>query len=361
MNITDLDDVVARFVDDTSQRWAHSGAQLVVTVDGSTVADVATGVGHRDQPFRSDTISALYCTAKPLVAVAVLEQVALGELSLDDRVGDVVDSYDGWIAQRRIDEVLSHTAGLHVLDEITPRILPESLRGPVVASLSPPQGWRFGVDGSYAPFAGWWLLGQVLEELTGQTFQQVVADMLARYGVDPTTLTAGFDLTSWEAARPRLSATYDFTRDPAIPLLAEVGPQTACEWNPAYGGYGTAGGLAAFYEALRRDLDGAEVVVPAELLRTATTPRSATEDVKLGRMASFGLGFMCDLEGHHFGARVAASSFGHSGQGGTSWAFCDPDARLVVAAVFNGAADEDTALRYRRAVLVTSIYQALQL
>ena len=42
-------------------------------------------------PSQRTTLSALYCTAKPIVAVAVLRLVAEDELSLDDRLGDVVD------------------------------------------------------------------------------------------------------------------------------------------------------------------------------------------------------------------------------------------------------------------------------
>ena len=148
--------------------------------------------------------------------------------------------------------------------------------------------------------------------------------------------------------------------DQPVPLLAEVGPETAAEWNPSFGAYGTMRAMATFYQGLLDDLAGADVVLPADLLADATTARlPIAHDVTLGRDAGFGLGFMTPLSSHYFGDGPSGRAFGHAGQGGTSFAMADPDHELVAAVLFNAGLDADTALSFRRVHLVDAIYRGL--
>ena len=160
----------------------------------------------------------------------------------------------------------------------------------------------------------------------------------------------------------RISATLDLTMDRPVPLLAEVGPETAAEWNPAFGAYGTMSAMAAFYEGLLGDLSGADRVLPAELVSNAITARlPISYDVTLDRDAGFGLGFMTPLSSHFFGDAPSARAFGHAGQGGTSFAMADPEHDLVLGVLFNAGLDADTALSFRRVNLVDAIYRSLGL
>ncbi len=180
------------------------------------------------------------------------------------------------------------------------------------------------------------------------------------YGVDPQDLVVRFDEASFASLRDRISATFDLTLHQPVPLLAEVGPQTAREWNPAFGSYGTMGAMATLYRGMLDDLDGAGKVLPAELLAEATRARlPLTDDQTLGRPAGFGLGFMTPLSSHFFGDRPSDRAFGHAGQGGTSFAMADPESDLVMAVLFNAGLDADTALTYRRVNLVDGIYRAV--
>ncbi|MCZ7630034.1 MAG: beta-lactamase family protein [Microthrixaceae bacterium] len=357
-----FEELVDRLDREAAEGLFHTAAQLVVEVSGETVLDVAVGRTHRHEPFRTDTLSALYCTAKPVVAVAVLALVADDELSLTDQLHDVVADLEvPWIADRTVEEVLAHTAGLHTVNTVLARILPESMREPWMYVMPPPVGWRFGIDRAYAEFGGWFLLGKVIEEIGEAPFADFVGErVLAPYGVEPRDLVMRFDADTFAAEVPRISATFDLTLDAPVPLLAEVGPDTACEWNPAFGAYGTIGAMAVFYRGLLDDLAGANRVLPADLLGEATRARlPLTEDVTLGRPAGFGLGFMTPLSSHHFGDRPSEEAFGHAGQGGTSFAMADPERDLVVAVLFNAGLDADTALSYRRVNLVDAIYRGV--
>lgn len=357
--------LVERITDEAAEGFFHTAAQLVVIADGDCVLDAAVGTTHLKEPFERSTLSALYCAAKPLVAVATLKLIADDELSLDDRLGDVVDGLDvlgaPWISERTIEQVLGHTAGLHVMNTVLARILPERSREGWLVASEPPVAWRFGTDRAYAEFGGWYLLGKAIESLTERPYEDFVTDeVLVPYGVDPDDLVVRFDEPRFERLHDRISATYDLTMDQPVPLLAEVGPETACEWNPAFGTYGTMSALATFYQGLLADLDGADVVLPAALLSDATTARlPINHDVILDRDAGFGLGFMTPLSSHFFGDRPSDRAFGHAGQGGTSFAMADPDHGIVLAVLYNAGLDADTALSFRRVNLVDAVYRAL--
>ena len=359
-----FEELVDRLEHEADEGFFHTGAQIVVERGGETLLDTAVGRTHLHAPFERSTLSALYCAAKPTVAVGVLRLIADDELSLDDRLGDVIDDLPAsWIAERTVEQVLGHTAGLHVVNTILARILPERSREGWVYASEPPTGWRFGTDRAYSEFGGWYLLGQVIESLTEQPFDRYVRQaVLDPYDVPADDLVLRIEGDDYERLAPRISATLDLTMDRPVPLLAEVGPETAAEWNPSFGAYGTMAALASFYRGLLDDLAGADRVLPAELLRDATTARlPITHDVTLDRDAGFGLGFMAPLSSHYFGDSPSDAAFGHAGQGGTSFAMADPDHDVVIAMLYNAGLDADTALSFRRVNLVDSIYRSLGL
>lgn len=355
-------DLVERLSDEADEGFFHTAAQLFVAESGEVLLDTAVGRTHLGTPFTTSTLSALYCTAKPIVALAVLRLIVDDELSLNDRLGDVIDDLPAsWIAERTVEEVLAHTAGLHVINTILARILPERSREGWLYASPPPDGWRFGRDRAYSEFGGWFVLGRVIESLTELPFDRYVRDaVLDPYGVSTDDLTLRISPEDHAQVAPRISATLDLTLERPVPLLAEVGPETAAEWNPSFGAYGTMSAMAAVYRGVLDDLGGADRVLPAELIEAAVTPRLPVQhDVTLDRSAGFGLGFMTPLSSHHFGERPSAQAFGHAGQGGTSFAMADPERDLVVAVLFNAGLDADTALSFRRVHLIDAIYRAL--
>lgn len=359
-----FEQLLDRISGEAEEGFFHTGAQLVVSRGGERLLDAAVGQTHLHEPYQTDTLSALYCTAKPTVATAVLRLIAEDELSMDDRLGDVVDGLTAdWIADRTIEQVLGHTAGLHVINTILARILPESSREGWLYAAEPPHGWRFGSARAYSEFGGWFMLGKVIESLADKPFDRYVREaVLDPYGVPADDLVLRISDEDYERFYPRISATLDLTMERPVPLLAEVGPETTAEWNPSFGSYGTMGAIAKFYEGLLGDLGGADLVLPVDLLGEAVRAREPiTYDPTLDRDAGFGLGFMTPLSSHYFGSAPSANAFGHAGQGGTSFAMADPDHDLVVAVLFNAGLDADSALSFRRVHLVDSIYKALDL
>ena len=169
-----FEELVERLSTEADEGFFHTAAQIVVDRGGERLVDAAVGRTHRHEPFTTDTLSALYCTAKPLLAVATLSLIAEDELSFDDRLGDLIEGIPvRWIADRTVEEVLGHTAGLHVINTILARILPESSRETWLYSSEPPEGWRFGVDRAYSEFGGWYLLGKADRVADGPALRPV--------------------------------------------------------------------------------------------------------------------------------------------------------------------------------------------
>jgi CubicO group peptidase (beta-lactamase class C family) len=284
-----------------------------------------------------------------------------GEVSFNDRVGDIVCSWPAWMSDLTIEQLLSHTAGLHELNMIVARMLPEHSRERWLKSCRAPAGWRFGVDTAYAPFASWYLLGLILEELTGQSYSDFLNhSVLEPYGVRHSDLVVRFSENSFSELSDRISVSVELAGGSSIPLLAEAGRDTCLEWNPAFGYYGNARGLGTFYNGLLRDLLGQTSIIGAETLRSCfTDARRALFDDLVGREVSFGRGFMWPLSGGGFGRCPSVRSFGHSGPGNTSFGLGDPDREIVVSATFNGLIDAETTQMLGRPRLVDEVYSCI--
>jgi hypothetical protein len=168
----------------------------------------------------------------------------------------------------------------------------------------------------------------------------------------------------YRSVLPRLGVNYDLTDYmQGFPMVMERTPRWCCETNPAHGGYTTARDLATFYDGLLVRLDGGgpdELASPGALATATSAVRPRVFDEVLDRECEYGLGFMTDLAHHAFGPMCSPSSFGHSGNVGSSFAFADPEHDLAVAVVFNGIVDSESSF-LRRPAVVGSLYADLGL
>lgn len=334
------------------------GAQVSVWVGGERRCSLAFGGAGNGVDVTPETVFRVYCTGKPLTAVAVAQQVEAGVLDLDqplcDHLPEVRAVADGAVTLRH---VLNHTAGVHRPMALEVELLPPAKRRDFLDARERPAGWRVGAAAAYSEFFGWHLVGRVLEEVTGEPLgQHLRAAVLEPLGLADTFV--GMTEEEYDTNLPRIGVNYDLRTQTAYPTLLERGRRMCTEVNPAHGTYSTADDLARFYAALLFGLSGERHAgLPgAETLQTWTTSaRPRTFDLVLGRECDYGLGFMTDLAGHAFGRSCSRRSFGHSGNVGSSFAFADADLDLAVGVVFNGIVDPESAF-LRRPVLVRAIY-----
>ena len=67
------------------------GAQVSVRRFGAPVIDLAMGTSGLDRPVRPDTVFRVYCTIKPILAVAVASHVSVGRIDLDAPLADLLE------------------------------------------------------------------------------------------------------------------------------------------------------------------------------------------------------------------------------------------------------------------------------
>jgi len=286
--------------------------------------------------------------------------VEQGAITLDEplaaRMPDVVALGDGVTLRH----VLTHTAGLHVLRAIQMELVPAGQRRQMIEQVRRPVAWRVGLDAAYSEYGAWNLLGFLVEDLTGEPIREHLREhLLGPLGLDDTYV--GMTPEEFRAVVPRLGVNHDLRDLQSFPMLFERSERICTEVNPAHGGYTNARDLATFYTALLERLAGGgdDRLPSAEVLwQFTTTVRAPVYDQVLDRICPYGLGFMTDVSQHAFGDACSPSSFGHSGNVGTSFAFADPERALAVGVVFNGLVGHDAAFLRRRAV-INALYRDL--
>ena len=363
MNEEDFPRTSALLAQEVKDGLFTRGAQVTVLHGGEVVLDTALGDAGLGQDVTPETVFRVYCTIKPITAVAVVGLVDQGTLDLEEPLVDRLPNLKGMPREARIVDLLDHTAGLHRIAAVRMEMLPPAKQRDVLERASPPAGWRVGRDAGYSEYAAWNLLKWVVEDVTGEDMRS----HLRRAVLDPLGMRdtwVGMTEDEYDAVLPRLGVNYDLTDYlQGFPMVIERTPRWCGEVNPAHGGYTTARDLATFYNALleRRAGEGNDALPSPEALTTATsTVRTRVFDEVLDRECEYGLGFMTDLAHHAFGPMCSPSSFGHSGNVGSSFAFADPEQDLAVAVVFNGIVDSESSF-LRRPAVVGSLYHDLGL
>ncbi len=338
------------------------GAQVAVMVKGEQVFSLALGETGTGSRMTTTTVSRVWCTIKPILAVALAGAVDEGVVDLDEPLDGrlpTVRSLQGGVTATH---VLTHTAGLHLAGGVQMETVAPAKRRSVIEAMPRPPGWRVGTDAAYSEYCGWQVLGWLLEDATGEELRPYLRrTILDPLGMHDTWI--GMTANQFRTVLPRLGVNFDLRELQGFPMLIERSERMCTETNPAHGGYTTAADLACFYSALLQRLAGHgpdSLPSPATLKRFCSTARPPVHDAVLDRVCSYGLGFMTSLADHAFGTMCSPTSFGHSGNVGSSFAFADPDHDLAVAVVFNGIVDHETAF-LRRPVLVKALYSDLGL
>lgn len=336
------------------------GAQLAVEIGGERVIDVALGDNGAGETMSPEHIFRVYCTIKPITAIAIANLVERGDVSLDEPLAARLPEWpmlEGGITLRH---VLTHTAGLFRPMGVEMEMLSNAKRRESLLRARKPSDWRLGTDAAYSEYVGWHVLGWLIESVTGQSLRKHLREVvLAPRGLESTWI--GMTREEYRAVLPRLGVNADMRNLGGFPMLFERSSRVCTETNPAHGGYTNARDLAQFYSSLLATLDGQETdLAPsaATLWAFVTPQRPPVYDKVLDRECTFGLGFMTDLHEHAFGDRCSDTSFGHSGNVGASFAFADPERDLAVGVVFNGLVGHEAAFLRRRA-LINALYADL--
>ena len=162
----------------------HFGATVLVARAGVVGYHEAIGMADPTQgrPSRLDDRYVLMSVSKSLSAVAVLQLVDRGLLSLDTRVAEVIPEYAQRGKQRvTIHQLLTHTAGAYAGFSLPGGLTPQDQGDldrttPVLSALPPLH--HPGSRVVYSPWEGFQILGEVVRRLDPQrrAFREVLRD-----------------------------------------------------------------------------------------------------------------------------------------------------------------------------------------
>ena len=338
------------------ERGLHTGCQVYLSQNGRVLADVAVGESQPGVAMTADTINLWLSAGKPLTAVALLQQWERGELKLDDRVARFIPEFvaggKGAITLRHL---LTHTGGFRNVETGWPEVSWDETIGRICAAPLE-ENWVIGRSAGYHTSSSWFILGEVLQRISGRAVADLLRDELLRpLGMHDT----------WAAIPVEQHAAYGdrigrmFTREQGELRMLDWHEAARCSAaSPGSNTRGPIRELGRFYEMLLlRDGESStgRVLSPQSVAALTARHRVGEFDQTLGHVIDFGLGVIVDSNRYGldtvpygYGRDCSPRTFGHGGaQSSQGW--CDPEAGLVVAYYFNGRAGEGQHQRRAKA------------
>ncbi len=349
-----FDDARRAFEDNFTER-GEIGAAAAVFHRGELVVDLRGGTRDGTRQWQPDTLVITYSTTKPLTATCAVLLWDQGVLDLDEPVARYWPEFgQGGKANVTARQVLCHQAGLVALRADLPT---DTLfdRGALVEALAKEEPWwdPGTRSGEHALFYGH-LIDEIVRRVDGRSVRDLFAEEIARpwnvdfhIGLRPGDLGRSAAVFGAEEHWPRgeMGDEGSLVRralgNPPGALDGEV--VNSERWKlaevPAINGYGTAVGLARFYQGLLNGgvLDGHRVLSEAAVAE-ATSIQSSGDDILLERHVDWGLGF-----------QIEGETFGHGGAGGST-AHAARHLDVTLAYVTNKMGEHDRADAFADAV-----------
>lgn len=356
---------VARSLTRQLRRGPRGGAAVCVYHRGQKVVDIWGGVKDAaGNPWQEDTMSVSFSTTKGVTATLLHILVDRGQADYDDPVAKYWPEFAREGKEHvTLRHLLTHQAGLYairgMIDEAT-RMRDWSYMTDVLARSAP--AIAPGSASAYHGITFGWLVGEVIQRITGRPFAEVVQRELAQpleldglyVGTPSEPAARAASLLVPDSARRRMNGlevrirraqrVFSAFRLPVdlrriTDALMPAGIDTF-EWDsaetlatpiPAANGLFTARSLAKMYAMLGNggSFNGTRLLSEATLKR-ATEVQTRRVDLVVPFPMHWRLGY-------HRAATTRGTpprAFGHYGFGG-SGAWADPDQQLSMAMVLN--------------------------
>jgi CubicO group peptidase (beta-lactamase class C family) len=189
-------DDLARCYQEQASLLPFSGVVLVERGGDSFVRTVGSVDAGDTIPIARDSRFRLASVQKVLTQVAIGQLVDRGLIDLDAPVGRYVQGLPSEVAAVTIDQLIQHRSGVASFTRMDPPMMDALLAArsardlvPLVASR--PLEFRPGQGQGYSN-GGYWLLGAVIESVTGKEYGQHLEEALFRpLGMSATGLVSG--------------------------------------------------------------------------------------------------------------------------------------------------------------------------
>ncbi len=332
------------------------GAACCVTVGDRVVVDVWGGWADegRTRPWTRDTLVDVYSVGKPIIALALLQRIAAGDVELDAPADRSWPQLVAGRAGATVRHVLSHRAGVPAIREPLPNDAMWDWDRMCAAVAATQPWWQPGTRHAYHTNTYGHLVGELARRAGAARPSRWLRDEIAgplgadvAWSLDAGAQTRCADIV-WESnvtANAGVVVPADAPDEQRMialsyfnpPGYSSIGVVNTSEWRaaevPSTNLHATAHGVARIYRALAAggSIDGV-TVLPNDVLTEATRPQSDGWCPILEREATFGLGFQPTRPDRPFGPNIG--SFGHYGTGG-ALGFADPMARIGFGYVMN--------------------------
>lgn len=337
------------------------GAQIFVWQSGEILADIGVGLARRGRTMTRDTLSHWFCCSKPLMAIAVAQLAEQGLVRLDERVCTIIPAFaSGRKDAITIRQLLTHTAGIRSLKHPRPFLASDGEIVEVVCRSSIRTNWAAGARAAYVSYESWYILGEVVQRLTGMPISSYVSrHIFAPLGLDRCWLGLPPDVVL--AERENLSIPHMITPGCVpSPINFLASPGVLQLVNPASGAIGPISGLGLIFRSLLHPQPGAGLLSPSAVRELVCPQRTGLMDETYQLQWDWGLGFAVDLAPLCPAAAVA-DGFGHPG--GPALVIADRTADRVVAVAVNGlnvwTGPPEVGASSATAALVGEIYRDL--
>jgi CubicO group peptidase (beta-lactamase class C family) len=230
-----------------------AGAVLIAK-DGVSVYMAAYGLASRspDVPNQTDTRFNLGSMDKMFTAVAIMQLVEQGRLSLDGRIVDYWPDYPNPEVARKvtIHHLLVHASGMGDCFEgdffTTPKDQLRTVEGYLPLFVDDPLQFEPGTQFAYSN-EGYIVLGLIIEKVTGQSYDDYVRENV--YGPSGMSHTGAYELDA-EVPNRAIGYTTQDAQGNETGVLADNTPLMPIKGTPAGGGYSTVQDLLSFSNAL---------------------------------------------------------------------------------------------------------------
>jgi CubicO group peptidase (beta-lactamase class C family) len=349
-----------------ARSWYRSGVhpaiQLCIRRHGEVVLNRSIGHARGNGPADGrgvpkvlatpQTPFCVYSTSKGITAMLVHMLHERGELDIFDRITKYIPGYGAHGKERTtIAHVLAHRAGVPTIPKAMLDLDRAGDREFIVRTLSEAKPFtKPGTLLAYHALSGGFILGEIIERVTGKGIRDVLADEIldplgfrwGNFGVAPDDVgQVGLAYATGPRLLPPLSNLV--TRALAAPIADAVkltnDPRFLTSVMPAASIVTTADELGRFFEIFRRggELDGVRVMKP-ETVRRAVSQQARLElDLTLGLPVRYSYGLMLGAKLLSLYGRDTDLAFGHLGLINiVGWA--DPERAISVGLITTGKA-----------------------
>lgn len=333
-------------------------AQFALACEGEIVASEALGDCTPQTRFHT------YSAVKPSVALTAMELAAEGLFDIGVPVGDVLESFGaGGKEAITVSQVMLHAGGFPYAPLGRTEATDRAARLSAYASWR--TDWEPGTRFEYHALSAHWVLADIITEVTGRPYADVIAERVMEpagcsrwlgIGIDDQADVAdvvgvGSEPTAAELAALGLDELPGRIGEEA--LTAFNRPWLRAAGVPGGGGIARAEEMARWYQAVLHNDGGflhPEVRTDAMVVRQDFPDWTGTPSNRSHAFVLAGGDGRAGMRGHGHGA--SAGAFGHGGAAGQiAWA--DPGTGLSFAYLTNGLDRNDLASARRRVALST--------